>query len=105
MLPMAAPDPIVVVLDRDLEELLPLFMGRRKADQDALGIALAAGDFAAIRKIGHGMTGAGASYGFDHISELGQQLVDAARAGDSNALQQLKQDFDDDMARLIVKFM
>lgn len=102
---MALPDPIVVTLDRDLEDLVPLFMARRKADLEALSNALPAADFAAVRKIGHGMTGAGASYGFDRISELGQQLVEAARAEDSELLQQLRLDFDDYMARIIVKFM
>lgn len=102
---MAAPDPIVVMLDRDLQDLLPLFMARRKADLDALNVALPADDFAAVRRIAHGMTGAGASYGLDRISELGQQLVEAARAGDRGALQRLKQEFDDYMNRLVVKFM
>lgn len=98
-------EPIVVVVDRDLEELLPTFLAQRHADQAVFAIALPARDFAAIRRAAHGMAGAGASYGFDALSTLGQQIVDAAHAADAEKLAALFDQFDDYMARLNVKYL
>jgi histidine phosphotransfer protein HptB len=100
-----AAEPIVVMVERDLEDLVPLFLAQRKADQDTLARALPLGDFEAIRRAAHGMVGAGTSYGFEQLSKLGQLIVDAGRAGDVPALQQLKLDLDDYLARLVVKYM
>jgi hypothetical protein len=100
-----AAEPIVVTIDRDLQDLVPLFMAQRKADQAAIEAALPLRNFESLRLTGHGMTGAGASYGFDRISDLGVRLTDAARAADGAAIEKIKGDFDDYMRRLVVKYM
>jgi HPt (histidine-containing phosphotransfer) domain-containing protein len=101
---MAHADPIVVTLSRDMEDLVPLFLSQRKIDLATLAAALPASDFQAIRKVGHGMTGAGASYGFDHLSHLGEQLEQAARAADAVTVGRLKREFESYMARLSVQY-
>jgi HPt (histidine-containing phosphotransfer) domain-containing protein len=98
-------EPIVVKVDRDLQDLVPLFIGQRKADQAALAVALRARDFEALRKIGHGMAGAGASYGFDCVSEVGERLVNAARAADAPAVEAACRMLDDYLRRLLVKYV
>lgn len=98
-------EPIVVMVDRDLKELLPTFLAQRQADQAVFAVALPARDFAAIRRAGHGMAGAGSSYGFDALSTLGQKIVEAAHAVDTEKLAALFDEFDDYMARLTVKFL
>jgi len=102
---MAAREPIVVTLSQDMADLVPLFLAQRKSDLAKLSAAIPAGDFEAMRRVGHGMAGAGASYGLDHISVLGEQLVGAARAKDVTALDRLKQELEDYLARLTVKYM
>jgi HPt (histidine-containing phosphotransfer) domain-containing protein len=102
---VASVEPIVVTLSQDLADLVPLFLAQRKIDIATLSAALPVGDFAAIHRLGHGMAGAGASYGLNHISTLGEQLVEAARAADTGALVRLQQEFEDYMARLIVNYM
>jgi HPt (histidine-containing phosphotransfer) domain-containing protein len=102
---VASAEPIVVTLSQDLADLLPLFMGQRKRDLATLTSALPAGDFEAIRRVGHGMAGAGASYGLDHFSDLGERIVAAARAGNAAALDRLRQEFEDYMARLVVNYL
>jgi histidine phosphotransfer protein HptB len=100
-----AAEAIIVNVEKDLEDLIPLFLARRKADQSGIAAALSRRDFEALRKIGHNMNGAGASYGFERISELGEQLTKAARAGDVAALGEIKNAFDDYMRRLVVNYM
>ena len=100
-----AAEPIVVTVERDLEDLLPVFLEQRRNDLATIARALPARDFEVIRKAGHGMAGAGTSYGFEILSELGQRIVEAARAGDMPQLQRLHQAFADVMSRLVVKIL
>lgn len=98
-------EPIIVTVDADLADLIPIFLAQRRMDQATLTAALLLRDFEAMRRAGHGMAGAGASYGFDYLSALGQRIVDAARAADIEALRQLQAEFDDYLARLSIKFL
>ena len=51
------------------------------------------------------MAGAGASYGFDALTDLGERLVSAARAGDVATLLAIQQAIDDYLARVVVKYV
>lgn len=75
-----------VVVARELEALMPAFLANRRQEIDALRAALAAEDFAELRRIAHRMKGVGASYGLTRISEHGARIEDAARAPDRAAL-------------------
>ncbi len=98
-------EPIVISVESDMADLVPLFLNQRRLDQAAVAAAIAARDFEAVRRIGHAMAGAGTSYGFAALSLLGERLGQAARAGDVAGLEALRCDFDDYMSRLIVKYM
>jgi len=43
--------------------------------------ALAELDFETVRKVAHGMKGAGGSYGFDHVTTMAATIEQAAKAG------------------------
>jgi len=82
--------PVAAILEpvrvaRELSELVPRFLAHRRADADRLREALERGDFDTVRAIGHAMKGAGAGYGFDEISVIGDALERLARAGDAPA--------------------
>jgi HPt (histidine-containing phosphotransfer) domain-containing protein len=49
-------------------------------------LALEQSDFAAIRDLGHKLSGTGAGYGFPRISEIGAALEAAARSSDTSAI-------------------
>jgi HPt (histidine-containing phosphotransfer) domain-containing protein len=76
-----------VIVAKDLEDLIPVFMKNRHKELDALRAALAAADFEQLRQLGHRMKGVGNSYGFAHVSTLGKYIEDGARSGDRAGLQ------------------
>jgi HPt (histidine-containing phosphotransfer) domain-containing protein len=78
---------VVVKVSKDLEDLIPVFLGNRRKELDTLRTALAAADFEQLRQVGHRMRGVGNSYGFEKVSSLGKQIEDDARSGDKAALE------------------
>lgn len=64
----------------EMAEMVPGYLENRARDLKLLREALAARDWEALRRVGHRMKGSGASYGFAHLTELGQVLEQVARA-------------------------
>ena len=75
-----------VVVARDLEDLIPVFLRNRHKEVDSLRAALAAADFEQLRQLGHRMKGVGNSYGFALVSTFGKQIEEGAHSGDRAAL-------------------
>ncbi|MCP4180492.1 MAG: Hpt domain-containing protein [bacterium] len=71
---------IDVCIDKDLEILIPEFLDNRKEDISTLRKEIELIDTDSIRILGHNMRGLGGSYGFDHISEFGERIENAALA-------------------------
>jgi HPt (histidine-containing phosphotransfer) domain-containing protein len=76
-----------VTVQKDLEDLIPVFMSNRKKEVEALRVALAAADFEQLRQLGHRMRGVGNSYGFAQVSDFGKHVEDGARSGDRALLE------------------
>jgi signal transduction histidine kinase/HPt (histidine-containing phosphotransfer) domain-containing protein len=74
-----ARDLIFVRPSKEVEELVPWYLDKRRSDLVALATALQAGDYDAIRVMGHNMKGSGAGYGFDAITKIGAALEAAAK--------------------------
>ena len=83
-------EPIHVIVERDLQDLIPNFIQRRHDDLEKLREALATGDFETVRVIGHSMKGTGGGYGFDEISEFGAAIEKAAKDSASDDARFLK---------------
>jgi HPt (histidine-containing phosphotransfer) domain-containing protein len=93
-----------VVVGKDLEDLVPVFMNNRKKEIEILRAALAADDFEQLRQLGHRMKGVGNSYGFSKVSELGKSIEDGARNEDHAALGALIDDYGDYLARVKIVY-
>lgn len=93
-----------VKVDKDLEDLIPTFLGNRRKECDALRAALAAADFEQLRQLGHRMRGVGNSYGFDRISEIGKHIEDGARSGDKATLEQQIAEYGDYLSRVQIAY-
>jgi HPt (histidine-containing phosphotransfer) domain-containing protein len=94
----------LVVVDKDLEDLIPVFMSNRKKELEALRIALASADFDQRRQLGHRMKGVGNSYGFAQVSEIGKYVEEGARSGDRAALESTIAQYDDFLAKVQITY-
>ena len=96
---------IMVEVERDLADLVPIFLEQRCKDQMTMERALHTGDFEAMRIIGHGMAGSGRGYGFNEITEIGEAIEQAARVQNVTELTQLAARLTDYMARVVVQYV
>jgi len=78
---------IKVSIDPDLEDLIPGFLGNRRHDVARIRELLAVADFEQVRLIGHSMKGSGGGYGFDPITEFGDEIERAAVRKDGAAIE------------------
>ena len=77
----------LVHIDASFEPLIPKFLTNRKKEVVTMQAALAAQDYETVRTVAHGMKGAGGSYGFDRITEIAAVVEQAAKTGDSSAIE------------------
>jgi HPt (histidine-containing phosphotransfer) domain-containing protein len=96
--------PIDVVINAEIEEIIPFFFEKRRNNIEALETALAAGDLISISKIGHQIKGSGGSYGFDQISRLGATIEKAANKGDLVTAGIALCDLRDYLDRVVVRY-
>ena len=78
---------IIVNVDPDIADLIPGFLENRRKDIKSMDEALKQGDFETIRVLGHSMKGAGGSYGFDAVTDIGKSLEDAAKNNNAEVIQ------------------
>ena len=93
-----------VIVAKDLEDLIPVFMGNRRKEIDTLRLALAAADFEQLRQIGHRMRGVGNSYGFERVSVIGERVEDGARSGDRAAIESCIAEYRDYLSRVQISY-
>jgi len=97
-------EPIIVIVAKDLEDLVPTFMKNRGKELETLRTALAAGDFEQMSQLGHRMKGVGNSYGFEKVSLLGKQIEDTAKAGNQDTLAACLAEYADYLARVQIVY-
>ena len=101
---MGEAEKIVIRIDKDLEELVPEFLGNRRGDVAAIRGALARGDFETVRQLGHSMKGAGGGFGFDDITTIGAALEQAAKRRDGDAIREALEQLAGYLARVKVVY-
>jgi len=78
-------DAIIVHANPRLTDLIPGFLRNRRQDVVAMLAALDRGEFETIGRLGHDMKGAGGSWGFEIITDIGSALEQAAESADDDA--------------------
>jgi CheY-like chemotaxis protein/HPt (histidine-containing phosphotransfer) domain-containing protein len=76
---------ILVRANPGFTDLIPAFLQNRSQDVIAMRDALDRGDFETVASLGHGMKGAGGSWGFQAITDIGAALEQAAENADNDA--------------------
>ncbi|MDO8354920.1 MAG: Hpt domain-containing protein [Nitrospirota bacterium] len=100
----SAEGPITVLIDQDLEEIVPGFLENRRGDVNTLERALKENDLRAIHLIGHRLKGDGGGYGFDAISVIGGVLEQAAAREDRVVIRRQIAELVDYLARVTVVY-
>lgn len=77
---------ITVIVDPDLEDIVPGFLENRRGDLNTMEAARQQRDCKTIQVLGHRMKGDGGGYGFDAISAIGAELEQAALRQDWTAI-------------------
>ena len=72
-----------IEIDAELQPITPEFLEKRRSDCTLILQYLDQNAFGELRTLGHRMKGAGGSYGFDEISEIGETIENASLAADS----------------------
>ncbi len=98
-------DIIKVEVDSILEPIVPEFLDNRKNDCELIQQLLTRNEFEEIRILGHRMKGAGGSYGFDQISELGEIMENASLKADRKTIRSVAQRLADYLERVTVVYM
>ena len=78
-------DTILVRANPKFADLIPGFLQGRRQDVIAMRDALDRGDFQTVESLGHGMKGAGGSWGFQAITDIGAALEESAESADTDA--------------------
>jgi len=79
-------EPIPVRVEPELEDIVPIFLERRRQEVTRLREQLDQNDYEAIALAGHSMKGTGGGYGFAAISEMGARLERAGKDRDDAAV-------------------
>lgn len=75
---MEKAESIILLIDPDLEEIIPGYLERRNEDVEELKRLHQRADFAALKIQGHRLKGSGAAYGFEAITKIGREIEMAA---------------------------
>jgi CheY-like chemotaxis protein/HPt (histidine-containing phosphotransfer) domain-containing protein len=78
-------DTILVRANPKFADLIPVFLQNCRQNVIAMLDALDRGDCETVEILGHGMRGAGGSYGFQAITDIGAALEQAAESADTDA--------------------
>jgi HPt (histidine-containing phosphotransfer) domain-containing protein len=95
---------IIARCSKDLEHILPRYLARRREEIASFRVGLDAGDYRAVRLIGHGLKGSGGSYGLSALTDIGARIEAAAVAADAAALESLLAEYADYVERLQVVY-
>ena len=93
---------IMIRIDPEIKEIIPLFLKHREEDLNTIAQALKTNDFETVRRLGHQMKGAGGGYGFDGITTIGADLEACAKKSDVDGAQKAVHDLSVYLKRLVI---
>lgn len=79
-------DKIIVSIYAAIKNLIPGYLADISTNIDSIIAALEKHDFATLERLGHSMSGSGGSYGFDAITNLGENIEKSAQQKNSKQI-------------------
>lgn len=73
----------VIQVEQGMEDIVPVYLEKRRAEVAVYADALAREDFDSIKGLAHKMRGTGAGYGFPMLTEFGGAIEQAAKSRDA----------------------
>jgi histidine phosphotransfer protein HptB len=93
-----------VVIEKELEELIPAFLANRRRDAEAMRTLLLSDDFEGLRLLGDRIKGVSGSYGFVRTAAIAKTIEDKARQGNRAALYLLVEEYERHLEAIEVVF-
>lgn len=97
-------DKIVVYIDKDLEDIVPMFLDSIAENITELNAAISENNFEFITRIGHNMKGSGGGYGFDKISMIGSLIEQAGKNKDKEPIPGFLSELSDYLKRVEIVY-
>lgn len=94
-----------ISVDRDLEDVIPMFQANRQKDVSELKTALSNKDKDKIQFIGHSLKGVGSGYGFVEVTNIGREIEELAKINDLKAVDQLILKLEDYLNHVKITFV
>ena len=99
-------DKIEVSIEGDLEEIIPLYFSNSREEIHELRECLRQEDYENFIRLGHGIKGSSAGYGFEAMGNIGAQIEEAARRkGDLEEIRVLVDALEDYLNRVEVVYV
>lgn len=98
------PEKIRVIIDEDLEDILPTFLENRSNDIEKIKSALESSDLKAIEVIAHKLAGNAGSYGLHDLGKIGVALEESCNNESLGNIKEYFEQYKDYMARLEIVF-
>ncbi len=95
---------IFVRVDRELEDLIPGYLTKRRKDIPSIISFVDKGDYEEVRVLGYSMKGSGGGYGFEAISEIGARIEAAAKEKDEQTVRNLTDELSKYLERVEVMY-
>lgn len=95
---------IHVTVDKELEELIPEYLNKRKSELLELKKHFEQHNYSSIQAIGHKLRGSAGSYGFSELSEVGKEFEEKARIMDSTSVKNALMRYEHYLNKVRIRF-
>jgi PAS domain S-box-containing protein len=93
-----------IVIDPDLEDLIPDYVANRRKEVLDLIAALERKDFNHIQAVGHKLRGSAGSYGFEALSEVGKVLEERGHVSDAVSVKRALNEYQQYLKRMKISY-
>lgn len=93
-----------IIIDKDLEEIIPSFLANRQKDIAEIETALDANNYKEVESIGHKLSGSAGSYGFNELGKIGKEIEEACKHKNYTLVKSLYAKYKEHMDNLVITF-